>query len=113
MHGVGRDSHREHFKKFEVVSVELVQNPQIWKRYAAARSNAEDTLHRLGSACPTPLMDRYQPPKEFREPLLKACNEYYLFHGTKGGVVGLVAEQGFDSRLGGGMFGQGSYFVRG
>jgi hypothetical protein len=56
-------------------------------------------------------MRQFKPPKMLREPLQVASNEVYLFHGTPETICDAVLREGFDSRLGSGLFGQGSYFA--
>jgi hypothetical protein len=64
-----------------------------------------------GNPTPAPLMRQFKPPKMLREPLQVASNEVYLFHGTPEAICDAVLREGFDSRLGSGLFGQGSYFA--
>jgi hypothetical protein len=64
-----------------------------------------------GDPTPAPLMGQFKPPRRLRESLQEASNEVYLFHGTSDTICDAVLREGFDSRLGSGLFGQGSYFA--
>jgi hypothetical protein len=110
-HGIGRDSHDVKFDKFAIVSVKLVENPSLWKRYALWRENSQDADRHIDSMKLPPKMVKFDPPKSLLEPLVTKSNEVYLFHGTTDSVCDAVAREGFDPRLGGGLFGQGAYFA--
>lgn len=120
-HGHGRDSHGAAFQRFKVTSVTRVENPSLWKRYAATRSVLAARAWAATAAdgtTPPPLADppltaAYELPNDCRGTLNELAREVYLFHGTKPKVgEDIIAHRGFDNRLGGpAMLGAGTYFA--
>lgn len=116
-HGVGCDSHRQRFSRFKVVSVQRVENPQVWTAYAGSRRALAEDLSREG----------YEPPA--MSPLKTAsfcyplhynsldtdAGEIFLFHGTS--KTTSISHAGFDVRYAmagtgaGDLFGKGVYFA--
>jgi hypothetical protein len=116
-HGVGRDSHKQRFSRFKVVSVQRVENPQAWTAYAGSRRALAEDLSREGYVPPA------MPPLEtasFCYPLQyntleQDAGEVFLFHGTPKATS--ISRAGFDVRYAmagsgaGDLFGKGVYFA--
>jgi serine/threonine protein kinase len=117
-HGVGRDSHKIHFDRFRVTSVQRVENSQAWSAYASRRRALADALAREGYILPE--QARRLSTSSFFYPmeggtLETAAGEVFLFHGTRSPAS--IASSGFDVRYAyagagtGAMFGRGVYFA--
>jgi serine/threonine protein kinase len=116
-HGVGRDSHKRHFRRFKVTNVQRVENVEAWSKYAAHRRVLADALAHEGYVLPEQagglLSANFCYPLEGT--LEEAAGEVFLLHGT--GKPESIASSGFDvrythTRAGGGqMFGHGVYFA--
>ena len=87
------DSIREHkdnkgglFDTYEIVCIERVVNPRLWRRYLYRRNEIAESNH-------------------------NHANEQMLFHGSP--MIHAIVEGGFDERHSyiGGMFGAGVYFA--
>ena len=98
---------------FDVVGVDLVQNPHLWTSYKVKQramgeydlAAEEGSQHLQQNPLKTTLLDR-------------STNEYYLFHGcghmmTGCDVIEIIQDTGFNNRLSNisGMFGGGLYFA--
>ena len=94
----------ESLPDFEVISVQRVQNPALWRMYCTDRDRREDELLRT--------TDRFQCDCFGCE---GGQNEQQLFHYCKPDVVSQIVSSttaGFETRVGGGEYGGGAYFAK-
>jgi len=123
LHGRGRDAQSLDFDKFVVTKVERIQNMQAWTQYNLKKelgephtsvlmdnAKAPNRAKRSGRDMPLPTALNFR--REANSVSLDARrNEHLLFHGTKPDIKEVVTRQGFDPRVGGGLYGTGVYFA--
>jgi len=102
-------------KNAKVVSVERIENENLWQMYQIKRDMIRKTLS-VGAMSMRKLsaVTRWQPALNGSKNDLSAdINEFYLFHGTSSRKASVIAEHGFDERVAemGGLYGAGSYFA--
>ena len=117
--GHGRD-HREpgDYDGLRLARAWRIENPIMWREYAAAQQRVSAALNRLSSgpvrycahasATTNHLLQHVGGLFEHR----KDCNEAYLLHGTMPGVLPAIMSGGANERLSGAnpSFGSGNYF---
>jgi serine/threonine protein kinase len=119
-HGIGADSHKQHFQRFKVTRVQRLENPAVWVAYAAQRRQLADTLMTEGYTADAGVRPLATETCHFVYPveggsLEEAAGEVFLFHGTSNAAS--IAFRGFDVRHAfagtgaGAMFGRGVYFA--
>jgi len=110
--GVGRDGAGMTHKAFEVLSVQHVENAQLWRRYVAARNDIK------------PIKNKYEVHTS-RSDWVKTLgldvqrNEVMLFTGMPSGqgnlpdIVKIIKHRGFTEKVAAenGMYGLGLYFA--
>lgn len=115
--GVGRDSHDQRFRRFNVDSVQMVENSSVWRAFAHRKREIE--LSRRGTAVAPARVKSYA--RELYSLLgvgggSGPLNEVLLFHATPSAeVANIVVDQGMDERLAGvnagTAYGAGCYFA--
>lgn len=96
-----------------ILNVERIENPDLFRRYKAAKQDLLLRRLRSGAVCPkvedlprssgSVITSRYLP-----EDLCQEVNEHYLFHGTTFDRIGGLKDIGFRKSAGG-MLGPGIY----
>jgi len=92
------DQRHNRSKKWQIVSVERVQNLSMWQSYAVKRQTVTTRDNALGD-----------PEKE------RKLDKKWLFHGTDQDTVGKIIEMGFNRSFAGKnavRYGKGVYFAR-
>lgn len=103
---VGRDSRGINQRRFRIKKIRQIENPKIFLLY---RTKCRSLLS--SSAIPSARVKTKDKRQLLDQRLLSSINECYLWHGTKPGNVEVICRQGFDPRVGDGMFGHGTYFA--
>eukprot|EP00759_Apiculatamorpha_spiralis_P033849 PhF_6_TR35017/c0_g1_i1/m.50966 len=96
-----------------VRTVHRLENATQWKMYCRTRQSIEDIVSSKLKGCPPPLPKKFSPLTVLTELIpLTGPNEVWLMHGTSLSTVDLIAQQGFDARVGrdDGRYGSGVYF---
>jgi len=109
--GIGQDSHKmTHIKGFVLRNAERIEHGVAWKRYKDRR--IEISMCKINDKISTATHEDANDHLVKTFGLEIACNERFLFHGTKPDVVDLILNQGFTEHVGNlqGMFGSGIYF---
>jgi len=93
------------YTRFEVVKVQRVENPSLWKRYYLKRTQQQE-LAKTGPKVEV----RVKTFERTWQDLESEANEVYLFHGTKPTVIRDLCTFGFNERFGslGGLYGAGT-----
>ena len=98
-----------------VVSVERIENENLWQMYQTRKDMLRKTvLARASSVRKLSSLIRWQPVLTASvADLVADVNEFYLFHGTSSRMASVIAEHGFDERMAAltGLYGAGSYFA--
>jgi hypothetical protein len=111
----GADNQGLTHSQIEVVAASFVENPRLFASYASEVSQVRRAHHEESRAAP--VLGVATVP--FAEPLLGGeiladeVNECLLFHGARGDVSAVIANDGIDPRVGstGGMFGIAAYLA--
>ncbi len=93
---------------FQLVRVERIQEPLLWMQYVLRKEAVRAREDRNAD------FQRYIATRPVKTELLDArCNEYHLFHGTNVKIAEVIAQKGFEARVGrdNGRFGAGVYFA--
>jgi Ca2+-binding EF-hand superfamily protein len=117
--GHGRD-HREpgDYDGLRLARAWRIENPIMWREYAAAQQRVSAELNRLSSGPVRYCAHASATTNHLRQHVggvlehRKDCNEAYLLHGTMPGVLPAIMSGGANERLSGAnpSFGSGNYF---
>jgi len=86
-----------------IVNIERLENPVLWRRYCLARE----------SVASRGLAPAIEPPVRQEHPIIDAaCNEFWLWHGTRRDKLDAILREGLDEHVSQltGLYGAGVYF---
>ena len=83
-HGLGRDSHNQRFRRFEVVKVERLENKRLWCLFSTTREVLKADPAKPVN--PAPLTAAFRPPGPFMANLDPRRNEHYFFRAVSGSL---------------------------
>ena len=83
-HGFGHDSHDQRFRRFEVVTVERLENTRLWRLFSTTRAPLNSDPAKL--VRPVPLTAAFRPPGRFAADLDPRRNEHYFLRAVSGSL---------------------------
>ncbi|XP_067663064.1 uncharacterized protein [Haliotis asinina] len=118
--GQGKDALNLSHKAINVIDIQRLENPELFKRYCQKRSSRFTDAARIGHRCTPieklkgsqgPVKTSMQKIDILTKDMYSEVNEYYFFHGTKMDRLQAILTSGLDSRVGNtnAMFGSGVY----
>jgi len=114
----GQDNRGLRHSGYKVVSIHRIENAFMWRRYANNRAllveQAKAAGAKLNNETDVGIHQRVESYAEWQDGDLgvhAAANEAFLIHGTDAGLIDVIAREGIDSRLCGGLFGKGVYLA--
>ncbi|CAC5363950.1 unnamed protein product [Mytilus coruscus] len=119
--GIGRDSgglEALNYTDIKILNVERIENPSLAENYFQCRARMVYKVGQFKRHLPKledircssgPILTSRKANNILKRGMIQMVNEHYLFHGTTVNLINNIANQGFDQRLGNGMFGPGIY----
>jgi hypothetical protein len=98
-----------HLRGVHVKRVLRIQNQELWQLFCLKRRSIRNSIQTSGQLLPP--LHPPSPVALWLEDSNAAINETFAFHGTTYEIAMKIAEEGFDERLSGGLYGYGLYFT--